>query len=42
MSLNTQELSLFTKEFKQLLPLKIEKLYIPEENILLLTLYKKD
>jgi len=42
MSLNNQELTLFAKEFKQLLPLKIEKLYIPEENILLLTLYKKD
>lgn len=42
MSLNNKELALFTKEFKELLPIKIEKLYIPEENILLLTIYKKE
>jgi len=40
MSLNNKELALFTNEFKELLPLKIEKLYIPEKNILILTLYK--
>ncbi len=42
MSLNSIELSLFTKEFKELLPLRIEKLYIPEENIVILTLYKQN
>ena len=42
MSLNNIELSLFTKEFKELLPLRIEKLYIPEENMLILALYKQN
>lgn len=42
MSLNNQEITLFTEEFQKLLPVKIEKLYVPQENILLLTIYKKD
>ena len=39
MSINSAEIALFISKIKEILPLKIEKLYIPEKNIIVFSLY---